>query len=66
MAQTNDRSFRHRYEILKIIGRGSFGQVIRAYDHKKQQHVALKMVSAPPKSSGLWTSNFEKSLGKSF
>lgn len=29
---------------MKIIGRGSFGQVIRAYDHKKQQHVALKVV----------------------
>jgi len=34
----------YRYEILKVIGRGSFGQVLRVYDHKKQQHVALKMV----------------------
>lgn len=34
----------YRYEMLKIIGKGSFGQVIRAYDHKTQQHVALKMV----------------------
>jgi serine/threonine protein kinase len=30
--------------MLKVIGKGSFGQVIRAYDHKTQQHVALKMV----------------------
>ena len=34
----------YRYEMLKIIGKGSFGQVIKAYDHKSQQHVALKMV----------------------
>ena len=33
-----------RYEMLKVIGKGSFGQVVRAYDHKSQQHVALKMV----------------------
>lgn len=30
--------------MLKVIGKGSFGQVVRAYDHKTQQHVALKMV----------------------
>ena len=34
----------YRYEMLKVIGKGSFGQVVRAYDHKNQQHVALKMV----------------------
>lgn len=34
----------YRYEVLKIIGKGSFGQVVKAYDHKVQQHVALKMV----------------------
>ena len=34
----------YRYEMLKVIGKGSFGQVVRAYDHKSQQHVALKMV----------------------
>ena len=34
----------YRYEMLKIIGKGSFGQVVKAYDHKSQQHVALKMV----------------------
>lgn len=27
-----------------MIGKGSFGQVVKAYDHKKQEHVALKMV----------------------
>lgn len=34
----------YRYEMLKIIGKGSFGQVVKAYDHKTHEHVALKMV----------------------
>lgn len=34
----------YRYEVLKAIGKGSFGQVIKAYDHKNLEHVALKMV----------------------
>lgn len=34
----------YRYEVLKVIGKGSFGQVVKAYDHKKRENVALKMV----------------------
>lgn len=34
----------YRYEVLKVIGKGSFGQVVKAYDHKTHTHVALKMV----------------------
>ena len=34
----------YRYEILKVIGKGSFGQVLRAYDHKSRSYVALKIV----------------------
>nr|XP_053645956.1 dual specificity tyrosine-phosphorylation-regulated kinase 2-like [Cherax quadricarinatus] len=34
----------YRYEVLKIIGKGSFGQVVKAYDHKSHLHVALKIV----------------------
>lgn len=34
----------YRYEVIKIIGKGSFGQVIKAFDHKTQSHVALKIV----------------------
>lgn len=34
----------YRYELLKVIGKGSFGQVVKAYDHKLSEHVALKIV----------------------
>lgn len=48
----------YRYEIIKVIGeqtglrpqnhsdsgKGSFGQVVKAFDHKTQSHVALKIV----------------------
>ena len=34
----------YRYEVLKVLGKGSFGQVLKAYDHKTQTHIALKVV----------------------
>ena len=34
----------YRYEILEIIGRGSYGQVIKAYDHKDKKYVAIKII----------------------
>ncbi|XP_053205574.1 dual specificity tyrosine-phosphorylation-regulated kinase 4-like [Panonychus citri] len=34
----------YRYEILEVIGKGSFGQVIKALDHKTGEHVALKII----------------------
>jgi dual specificity tyrosine-phosphorylation-regulated kinase 2/3/4 len=34
----------YRYEVQKIIGKGSFGQVVQALDHKNSVLVALKMV----------------------
>lgn len=34
----------YRYEILELIGKGSFGQVVRALDHKTNQHVAIKII----------------------
>lgn len=33
-----------RYEILKLLGKGSFGQVCECYDHKKKSKVALKII----------------------
>ncbi len=34
----------YRFEILKILGKGSFGQVLKCYDHKLGSHIALKIV----------------------
>ncbi|XP_069094690.1 dual specificity tyrosine-phosphorylation-regulated kinase 3 isoform X1 [Pleurodeles waltl] len=34
----------YRYEVLKVIGKGSFGQVAKVFDHKLHQHLALKLV----------------------
>ncbi len=34
----------YRYEILNELGRGSFGVVIRVFDHKKKKEVAIKVI----------------------
>jgi dual specificity tyrosine-phosphorylation-regulated kinase 2/3/4 len=34
----------YRYELNKKVGKGSFGVVIRAYDHKEKCYVALKIL----------------------
>ncbi|CAG5048263.1 unnamed protein product [Parnassius apollo] len=34
----------YRYEILEVIGKGSFGQVIRALDHRTGDQVAIKII----------------------
>lgn len=34
----------YRFEVLKILGKGSFGQVVKAFDHKTNTFVGLKMV----------------------
>lgn len=39
----------YRYEILKIIGKGTFGVVLQAYDHKSQKNVALKVIRNQPR-----------------
>ena len=33
-----------RYEILKLIGQGSFGQVVECYDYKRNEKVAVKII----------------------
>ena len=34
----------YRYEVLGVVGRGAFGQVLRAYDHQMQRPVAIKVI----------------------
>lgn len=34
----------YRYEILSLLGSGSFGQVVKCYDHKEKGHVAVKII----------------------
>ncbi|OMJ96328.1 hypothetical protein SteCoe_64 [Stentor coeruleus] len=34
----------YRYEILEILGKGSFGQVIKVQDHMKKKPLALKII----------------------
>ena len=36
--------FVDRYEIESLIGKGSFGQVVKAFDHCGQCHVAIKII----------------------
>jgi len=38
--------FRNQYLLEKVIGRGSFGQVIRAYDTRKRERVAIKIIKS--------------------
>lgn len=37
-------TFNNRYMLEKVIGRGSFGQVVRAYDTRDNTHVAIKII----------------------
>ena len=34
----------YKYEIVSLLGRGSFGRVFKAYDHKKKEYIALKII----------------------
>ena len=34
----------YRYEIVKRIGKGSFGQVFKCFDHQKKEFCALKIL----------------------
>ncbi|CAG9332067.1 DYRK4_11 [Blepharisma stoltei] len=36
----------YRYEILQLLGKGSFGQVCKCFDHKAKQNVAIKLVKS--------------------
>lgn len=34
----------YRYEITKKLGKGSFGVVLKCYDHKNKEYLALKIL----------------------
>ena len=34
----------YRYEIQKVLGKGSFGQVVQCFDHKTKDTIALKII----------------------
>jgi dual specificity tyrosine-phosphorylation-regulated kinase 2/3/4 len=34
----------YQYEIVETVGKGSFGQVLRAFDHKAKEFIALKII----------------------
>jgi dual specificity tyrosine-phosphorylation-regulated kinase 2/3/4 len=34
----------YRYQLIEIIGKGAFGQVIKCMDHKHKELVAIKLV----------------------
>jgi serine/threonine protein kinase len=34
----------YRYEILSLLGSGSFGQVVKCFDHREKIHIALKII----------------------
>ena len=34
----------YRYEIIEMLGKGSFGQVLKVYDHKRKEYSALKII----------------------
>ncbi|XP_066589241.1 serine/threonine-protein kinase minibrain [Prorops nasuta] len=40
----NGEKFLDRYEIDSLIGKGSFGQVVKAFDHEEQIQVAIKII----------------------
>lgn len=40
----NGEKFLDRYEIDSLIGKGSFGQVVKAFDHDEQCQVAIKII----------------------
>lgn len=46
----NDHIF-YRYEILESLGKGSFGEAIKCFDHKTKEFVCIKMIKANRKLS---------------
>ena len=56
----------YRYEIVKKLGKGSFGIVLRVFDHKIQEFVALKILKNKKRlmKQGLVEANLIETLNK--
>lgn len=54
----------YRFEIIAKLGKGSFGEVVKVFDHKKQETVALKIIRnrKTPNSQALIEYGILKSL----
>lgn len=57
----------YRYEVVKKLGKGSFGIVLRVFDHKQQEFVALKILKNKKRlyKQGLVESKLIETLNKS-
>uniref|UniRef100_A0A914MXS1 dual-specificity kinase n=1 Tax=Meloidogyne incognita TaxID=6306 RepID=A0A914MXS1_MELIC len=49
----------YRFEIIKSIGKGSFGHVVRAFDHKNKKYVAIKILRKEKKFNHLMATEIE-------
>jgi len=36
----------YRYEVLEELGKGAFGRVLKVFDHKDKEEIALKILKA--------------------
>lgn len=39
----------YRYEIITTLGSGSFGKVVKVFDHKEKEHFAIKIIKNKPR-----------------
>ena len=46
---TSGTHLNYRYEILEILGKGSFGEAIKCYDHKNKDLVCIKIINSQKK-----------------
>jgi dual specificity tyrosine-phosphorylation-regulated kinase 2/3/4 len=56
----------YRYEVVKKLGKGSFGIVLRCFDHKEKEFVALKVLKNKKRlyKQGLVEANLVEVLNK--
>eukprot|EP00824_Muranothrix_gubernata_P010454 TRINITY_DN2348_c0_g1_i3.p1 TRINITY_DN2348_c0_g1~~TRINITY_DN2348_c0_g1_i3.p1 ORF type:complete len:640 (-),score=83.71 TRINITY_DN2348_c0_g1_i3:564-2264(-) len=43
---TNGEVINERYVLERLLGKGSFGQVVKAYDQRTSEHVAMKIIKS--------------------